>query len=361
MFFINQRKSFGFSLQNIDLWLMGFVFFLLFLMPVIFTRVEDIISWKNVLKIWQDRILLIPLFFLNHWLLVPKLILPRKYPAYIGLVSALIVAITVLYYFQDEVRNPKAPKQQVPVEEIQDDRPDRKLPAPVPPYADLLMFSLLIVSLDTGLFLSKNWHRNEEDKIRLEQENTRIQLTSLRSQVSPHFFMNTLNNIYALIETNPNHAKQSMMKLSKLMRYLLYENKDGKVKISREFEFIRSYVDLMRLRYSDDIIIHLELPEKFTDSEIPAMLFISYLENAFKYGTSYEQKSLIRITAEIINNRLIFTCVNAIHSAGNNEHEGGLGMKNSKQRLDLLYPGNYSLNVLQAGKIFTVELNIPLV
>ncbi|MEI7725277.1 MAG: hypothetical protein WCK09_09250, partial [Bacteroidota bacterium] len=154
------------GIHNIDILLMCFIFLLLFLLPVIFTRVGETISWRNVFKIWQDRALIIPIFLLNHWLLVPKLMLRKKYKAYIGLVTAIIIASSVFYYFHDE---PNTIKQREAAERSFRPRPDgppkpvSQPPASVPPYVNLLMFSLLIVAVDTGLSLTKSWHQNEED------------------------------------------------------------------------------------------------------------------------------------------------------------------------------------------------------
>jgi hypothetical protein len=358
----NSKKSVAwFQGQHTDLWLMGFVFLLLLVLPAIFTKVDGVISWRNVFKIWQDRALLVPLFILNHWVLVPRLILKKQYTIYVSLIAVMIFGLTLFYYFHDEYRSmSRQERNREPFQYESDNLASRKPPTPVPPYADLLMFSLLIVAVDTGLSLSKNWHRNEEDKIRLEQENTRIQLNSLRNQVSPHFFMNTLNNIYALIDADTERSKTAIMKLSKLMRYLLYENKDGKVKLSKEFEFIRSYTDLMALRFSEGVTIQLDLPVDYTDHEIPPMLFLAYIENAFKYGASYRQQSLIRIAFDIADDKLIFTCVNSIASQGQTSGSGGLGLENNRQRLDLLYHKNYTLNINRMETLFTVELQIPL-
>ena len=382
------KKLFG--IHNIDILLMSFIFLLLFMLPVLFTKVDGGISWTNVFKIWQDRALLIPIFLINHWILFPRLVLKKRYKSYAGLVALMIVTCTIAYYFHDMPDNTrprraaermkpprqderiKPPRRDEGIERLrQDKRIDyqvqdelrsaaTKKPSPVPPYADLLMFSLLIVAVDTGLSLTKNWHRNEEDKIRLEKENTKVQLAMLRNQVSPHFFMNTLNNIYALIDTDTQKSKQAVMKLSKLMRYMLYENSNGKVTLSKEFEFIKSYVDLMIIRFDNDINVILDIPEKYDDVEIPVMLFISYIENAFKYGASYQHKSFIHVIFEVTSDTLFFTCLNSITGKKEIKRQGGLGLQNSKQRLELLFNDRYKLSVRETEKIFTVELNIPL-
>ncbi len=299
----------------------------------------------HVIKIWQDRALLIPLFLINHIWLVPRLVLKKKYSQYLTLAVLLILLTTALYYFIDKpAPQPQAGKQ----------------PTPVPPYADLLLFSLLIVAVDTGLLLTKHWHTMEAEKMRLENENTHAMLGMLRHQVSPHFFMNTLNNIYALVEKDKVKARETLMKLSKLMRYLLYENQSGKVLLSKELEFIQNYIDLMRLRFADEVSIRLRIPESYTDVEIPMLLFISYIENAFRYGTSYQEKSDVEIVFEMEPSFLVFTCNNTIPSMSVNEPGYGIGLQNSRKRLELLFGANFDLTIQQTASFFSVNLKVPL-
>ena len=352
--------------RDINIAVMLFIFLVLFLMPAIFTRVDGHIEWQSVVKIWQDRILLLPLFAINHWILIPWLVLKKRYILYFLSVFMIVALITVSYSFYDN--SPKKIDQPLPPaqREMRLDNPGREPgqvgpvnPEPVPPYADLLLFSLLIVSVDTGLSFTSYWKRSEEEKVRLEKKNIEAELGMLRNQVSPHFFMNTLNNIYSLIDGDKERSKQAVMKLSKLMRYLLYENQNGMVAVSREFDFVRSYIDLMKLRFVDDIGINLEVPEEYENVEIPVLLFISYLENAFKYGASYEQKSFIDASFSFDNGYLIFRCSNSRNVFSDPGPGGGIGLRNSRQRLDLLYGNRYSLDVDEKDDTFTVTLKIP--
>lgn len=336
---------------HFDLIIMGFVFLILFGMPVIFTRINGVISWQHVIKIWIDQSLLVPLFFINHRLLVPRLLFRNKTPLYFISIITLILSFSFgfRYFEMTTFEHP----------ESETNRPANK-PDPVPPYASLLMYSLLIAGIDTGLLFTGKLHETEEKKHLLEKQNSDMQLEILRNQVSPHFFMNTLNNIYALIGYDTPKAREAVMKLSKLMRYMLYENENGRVLLSKEFEFISSYVDLMRLRFVDDQVIKLTLPENYGDVKIPALLFISYIENAFKYGASYENECRIRISFEVKNNELLFHCQNIKQKVTDNE-KGGLGLENSKNRLNLLFGNNYSLRINSNTEVFSVDLKIPIV
>jgi hypothetical protein len=351
-------------IQNIDLFVMLFIFLLLFLLPLFFTRDQNRIAMPNVIKIWQDRVLLIPLFLINHLWLVPRLVLKKKYSLYLIISVLSIFSVTVSYYFIDRPKQslPQKDGTEVPVmpgNQVNRRQP-RQQPTPVPPYADLLLFSLLIVAVDTGLSFTKYWHSSEEEKMLLENESIQAQLGMLRHQVSPHFFMNTLNNIYALVEKDNVKAREAIMKLSKLMRYMLYEKYNGKILLSKEFEFIKSYADLMKLRYVDDVSIRLRFPKKYTDVEIPMLIFISYIENAFKYGTSYQQKSEIEITFKTGPEYLQFTCINSINSSSLHEFTDGIGLQNSRKRLDLLYGEKYSLTITEKDTTYTVNLKVPL-
>jgi len=338
-------------MKHLNLYVMGFVLVILFLMPVIFTRVNGSVSWLHVFKIWIDQSLLIPLFIINHWLLVPRLMLRRRYFGYLSTVLMTILLFSFSYKTVEESFF-KRPENRV-------ERPENK-PEAIPPYAHLMIYSLLIAGVDTGLLFSGKWHENEQKKNLLEKRNTEMQLNILRNQISPHFFMNTLNNIYALIDCDAPRAKTAVMRLSKLMRYMLYENENGKVRLSKEFEFIQSYIDLMKLRFTDELQVRLDIPNEYTDVSIPPLLFVSFIENAFKHGASYEEESYIHIAFRISGNQLILSCENTRHDRSNSLEKGGLGMENSRHRLDLLYGKNYALTVNSQEDIYSVELQIPL-
>ena len=335
----------------IEYLVIGFIFLVLFALPILFTRIDGEISWLYVRKIWKDQALLIPLFALNHWFFVPKVLFRKRYTVYILSVAATIVLFTSTYYYSDEVVNKKPPRSQ---------NSENRMPDPIPPYAGLLMYSLLIVGVDSGLLFSKKWNEIEERKHLLEKKNAEMQLDILRNQISPHFFMNTLNNIYALIDTSGPAAKAAVMKLSKLMRYMLYENGNGKVKLNKEFEFIGSYIDLMKIRYADEITIHYILPEIFDDVDIPPMLFISYIENAFKYGASYQHESFINIVFEVDEKALRFNTVNTKNTENQLFKDGGLGLENSENRLKLLFGSSYTLAIQSTERLYNVSLTIPL-
>lgn len=364
--------------RNIDLLITLFLLSTLFLLPLIFVRNANGIQWNNLFKIWQDYFLLIPLFVINHWLLIPKLVAKKSYFAYLTIVVITISLMSFGYYAYESgnrARNKKnpPPKERVDYRAERQDRPERRPPPPdnrrkpakskpaIPPYANLLFLSLMVITVDTGLSFTKHWYKNEEDKLRLQHENAQVRLSMLQHQVNPHFFMNTLNNIYSLIGGDNQRSRAAVMWLSKLMRFLLYENKTGSVMLSKEFEFLENFVNLMRLRYDKNVDIKFETPKNYTDFEIPSLLFISFMENAFKYGVSYQKSSFIHINFDLQEPFLTFKCINSINSKIVQSGKfGGIGLENSKHRLDLLYQDNYELKIENTGEIFIVEIKIPI-
>ncbi len=331
------------EIKHFDILIIGFVFIILIAMPTLFVRLDGEISWRHITKIWQDNALLIPLYAVHHWLLLPHLMGRRRYVGY-AISVALILAISgfVCDYIDPSIT--PAPNQ----------------PTPIPPYADMLVYAIFIIGVDSGLYFIAKWREQERRELELREEMTNIELKVLRNQVSPHFFMNTLNNIYALIESDSTRAKAAMMRLSKMMRYLLYERDNKSVKISKEFEFIESYIELMRLRFSESVHFNLSVPTEFNDLQIPPILFISFVENAIKHGVSYQSQSDIDIAFVIGENELHFTCSNDIHRTDDNTTQGGIGVANSLSRLKLLYGDSCKLNIEECDNRYNVSLTIPL-
>lgn len=332
----------------VNSFVMAFIFLLLFGLPAIFSPDHGPEGWDKVFKIWKDRSLLIPLFLLNHFLLIPKLVLRKRYVLYSFLTLLSITLIAGVYYFIDQPGGPSSPM-------VSD-----KHPGPVPPYAELLLFSLLIVAVDTGLSLSAAGLQEEERRSRLEKENAEARLAMLQHQISPHFFMNTLNNIYTLIELDKDRSRESVMRLSRIMRYLLDREGDGFISIEKEFEFVRSYVELMKLRFTESVTINLSIPEETPDRKVPVLLFITFLENAFKFGVSSRHASLIDIGFRFMDGRILFQCSNPKHSDRSVPRGTGIGLENTKKRLDLIYGDRYVLEIKETDLRYDVELELPL-
>ena len=202
--------------------------------------------------------------------------------------------------------------------------------------------------------------RDDQKKLlRLEKENLEQQLEYLKYQINPHFFMNTLNNIHALVDIDAEKAKSTILELSKMMRYVLYEGDKKGVPLTREFDFIRNYITLMRLRYTNKVQIRIDIPSQAPDRLIPPLMLITFIENAFKHGISYQHDSFIEVKAEVLGEKLHFACRNS-KAEKPNEEKGGVGLANVKQRLKLLYDNDYTLKIQDETDVYSVQLIIPL-
>lgn len=173
--------------------------------------------------------------------------------------------------------------------------------------------------------------------------------------------MNTLNNIHALIDINPEDAKDAIIELSTMMRYLLYDTSYGHTTLKKEIHFIESYIALMQLRFPQKVTVSLEIPENIPDIQIPPMLFISFLENAFKHGVSFETESVLSFKLAMTDGRLNCVFKNS-KIKGRTIHDksySGIGLNNIKQSLKLLYGDDYILNIPENENEFEVQLTIP--
>ncbi len=213
-----------------------------------------------------------------------------------------------------------------------------------------------------GLKVIERHDKVEKRHKELEKEKLNSELALLKNQISPHFFFNTLNNIYSLIAINTKDSQEAVLKLSRLMRYLLYESEQGKTQLSNEIEFMNNYIDLMRLRMSDKISFSVVFPEKYEDIAVPPLLFIPFIENAFKHGITYRDKSYIEISMKLENKIISFQCSNSIGKKTGNEEDqyNGIGLENVTKRLNLLFPDKHVLKIEKTDHDFHVFLEIDL-
>lgn len=240
-----------------------------------------------------------------------------------------------------------------------------KMPAPnllLFQFINTLLISLLIAGFNTAIAVTDRWFTEEQARKEIEKEHIKSELAFLQNQVSPHFFMNTLNNIHALIDADQKLAQDAVLKLSEMMRYLLYESGRGTTTLKREIEFLRSYVNLMKLRVDESVKVDFGLPDDFNNVNLPPLLFISFIENAFKHGVSYREPSELSFSLIQSVDSLEFIAENTVskfkETTSVSAH-GGIGMENIKKRLDLLYAANYQLIIDKNEKKFKVRLIIP--
>ena len=346
----------------------------LFASPLLFGQFEDSINWDHVFNIWKSHLPLLGLFLVHRFILMPFLFFKGKKTLYFVIIMAIIVAGTsFLYLVSGEMnRRPPPPPQdrkERPFERPPEELLDREIPPPmrpgqnnrgaIPSFANFLILAVLLVGFDAGLQISMRWLGLEQEKIKLQKESVENQLAFLRNQISPHFFMNTLNNIHALLDIDSEEAKNSIVKLSNLMRHLLYDSEGKQNPIKKEVEFVESYIELMRLRFTDKVKIEVDIPDEIPEKSIPPLLFTSLLENAFKHGISYSHPSFVKISMSFAENELNFEVKNSNHSK-KTDAPSGIGIKNTQKRLDLLFRKGYTLDISESGDKYAVNLSIPI-
>ena len=344
-------------------------------------------DWNEVFIVWQKFAVYLLLFLLHNFLLAPLLVYGRKRVAYFSIMAVVLASFTIYKCNSRpdgwqkghepprlehhglheppmgfEGKRPPLPDEAPPI------KPHQDMPPPVMGEHEILAIVVLILMFGANLGI-KAWFRGRSDRRRLaelERQNLEQQLEYLRYQINPHFFMNTLNNIHALVDIDPEKAKDTIRELSTMMRFVLYEGNKEMVPLSRELDFIRNYVMLMQLRYTDNVSIDVDLPHEAPDRQIPPLLLVTFIENAFKHGITYQRKSFIEMKAKVEGDRLQFSCRNSKAEKSNEaqrslgEAKGGVGLANVRKRLDLLFNSNYTLLIHDESEIYTVELNIPL-
>ncbi len=348
---------------------------MLFAAPVLSLYVRSVsmpdftFQWSDILMVWKLFVVYFLLFLVHNFVLAPMLIHRQKRVLYFSIV-AVILSLFIIYqcsHRPQPLRHGPPPIEQIEkMEEFKRHRPPEfKKGQHVPPvfFGEHDVVAVVVLVLMFGMNLGvKGYFKGRSDQKKLaalQKENLAQQLEYLKYQINPHFFMNTLNNIHALVDIDPEKAKSTILELSKMMRFILYEGDKNGVPLTREFDFIRHYVTLMRLRYTDKVRIEVDLPDEVPDKTIQPLMLISFIENAFKHGISYQRPSFIEIKASVSSSRLHFTCHNSKADTPNQE-KGGVGLANVKQRLQLLYDNNFTLNIHETPETYTVELNIPL-
>ena len=220
---------------------------------------------------------------------------------------------------------------------------------------------ILAVGMSIAVKLTSRWISIERELETVEREKVEAELKTLKSQINPHFLFNTLNNIYSLIDLSPEKAQQAVIELSKLMRYVLYDNTTRYVPLSKEIDFIHNYVELMRLRLAANTELTVSLPtEKYSRIEVAPLLFIALIENAFKHGISNTQPSFVHIAISVdADNRVVCRIENSRFPKGTNDKSGsGIGLDNLRKRLDILYPGRYTFTIKEDEYSYASELTL---
>ncbi len=227
-----------------------------------------------------------------------------------------------------------------------------------------LLITLLVLGIATAITVVQHWQQEARLRERLDQQRVEAELSLLKAQINPHFFFNTLNNIYSLTLIDGDRARAALHRLSRMMRYVLYDTASGQAQLSQEVAFIQDYINLMQLRLTDRVQVTFEHPEPVREVLIAPMLLLPFVENAFKHGVAATAPSRIHIALrQPTPGQLEIDVRNTLFPKQNTDLAGsnGIGLTNTRRRLDLLYPGRYTLQVTEQTADNEFEVCLKLV
>ena len=323
------------------------VWMVLFVLPVAFS-IRSNENWSEMFKhLWVQLFFFILLFYLNYFVLTQWLYTHKKVYFFIVNLALIISILIIRDYIFGLIEEPR-PRP----------RHDNRPPEGMRYFMDFLIF-LIPVAFSVAVSSGKRMQKAEEMKREADTIKLQSELQHLKYQLQPHFFFNSLNNIYSLIDFAPEKAKVSVHNLSKLMRYLLYKTDVEKINLNEEIEFLNKYIELMSLRLNDNIKVFTNFPQKTPNLQVAPLLFISIVENAFKHGVSATQPSDINFKLEVLDEEITFMASNSNFPKKEDDKSGsGIGVENLKKRLNLIYPKKHSFQTHLNHGMYIAELKI---
>lgn len=324
-------------------------------LPFFFTGREA----QEVTVVSYVRSVLVPLsfmmvFYVNYFLLVDRYLFSRHgWKFFLSNVVLIAAAMTMVHLCM----------QVLPPPEMH--RPPR------PPrgfeqifgfiFVNVVLYTL-VAGLSVAIKMTDGWYRVESMRRELEKSRTEAELQNLKSQLNPHFLFNTLNNIYSLIAFSPERAQEAVHDLSRLLRYVLYDSSQPLVPLEKELDFIRNYVELMRIRLPEHVELTTDISAALPNATIAPLLFISLIENAFKHGVSNNKPSYIRLEIRQKGDQILCNLRNSYFpkDAEQDKSGSGIGIRNLRKRLNLIYPNRHLFSCGVDGKYYYSILQITI-
>ncbi|RAJ89887.1 histidine kinase [Larkinella arboricola] len=320
-------------------------------------------------QFWLFITIYIAAFYANYLLLLPVVYLKQRYIFYLGcfVIGLLIVHYTQPFenlvfqrFHQPEFFQPRPQPGPPP------DMPPNDFPPPPRPmqnnrpsvdFVSLVLFVVVWV-IAMAVKISEQWRLSEKRIILSEAEKAQAELSFFKAQINPHFLFNTLNNIYSLAVSQSENTAPSIMKLSKMMRYITEEATENFVPLEDEIACLENYIDLQRLRLNEKTKVVFEANDVDSQIKIAPLILMTFVENAFKYGVSNHFGSKIEIKVTGNAGTIRFFCANRIFNANLDPERTGVGIANTRKRLDFLYPERYNLLIDNDGTNFTINLKL---
>ncbi|AWM13448.1 histidine kinase [Flavobacterium sediminis] len=327
------------------------VWIILFSLPYLLSSGQSEALQKVLVHSWIPLCFYALIFYGNYFILIDKFLFREKILLFVVL-NVIMVAVFVLVnneiktFLVDQLIRP----------EIKGQGPPKKLFI----YVDIISFSVPVV-FSIALKTTQKWIKTEALQKEAENERLQSELQHLKYQLQPHFFFNSLNNIYAMVDVSPEQSKEAIHSLSKLMRYFLYETDQKEVDLNNEITFMVNYIELMKLRFNQNVNVIYHFPQNAKEIKIAPLLFVSLIENAFKHGVSASESTTISFDMKVENHTVIFRSENKNFSKSTADRSGsGIGLENLKRRLTLLYKDRYTMDIEIGNKNYITTLAINL-
>ncbi len=315
---------------------------------MLFAGPGNSISLLEILRKFINLAFYMLVVYINLGYLIPKFLSQKNFMTYCLLLLAMVAVFTpikvlLLYITYDEVD----PREFLVMNQQ---------------YIFLLLF--LIAGGSTVIKIISDWQRHQRDRKDLETQRMQSEIKFLKSQINPHFLFNTLNSLYALTLKKSDKAPEIVIKLSEMMRYMLYECNERRVPLHKEVNYIQNYLDLEKLRQSGQAEIKFRVEGQISDQTIAPLIFIPFLENSFKHGLNHQLgDGYVNVIMKVLDNKLLLRILNSkplVTPLPVDKSSGGIGLANVQRRLNLLYPNQYKLDIADSDKEHIVELSLDL-
>ena len=327
------------------------------LVPIFHSKMmsEEHVNLSNILTAWSKLLPYIFIFIVNNSILAPYLLFRKRYAAYVMTLIPMLIAIfySIEYHYEAIRHLPYFGRQEYIV-------PGRASFTDLAWYWNVFL-GIFLTAANCGIKFMFKSIQDEQRMTELERQNLQSEMDALQYQINPHFFMNTLNNIHALIDIDTEAAKTTVIELSKMMRYVLYDTVNQVTDITSDIRFIEHYIALMKIRYTDAVDVQFKINGDIPKgAKVPPLLLIVFVENAFKHGVSYSEPSFVDITISCDQERAYAEIRNSRHPKSKAQC-GGVGLENVRKRLELIYGDDYSLKIDDSNpKEYIVNTSIPI-
>jgi two-component sensor histidine kinase len=330
---------------------------IIILFPLFFVEHSETYSeiFSRYLRNVGVQISFLVVFYINYVYLIPRVLFKDKTKLFFLYNILVVIGAFLLSFFWRELFTLLLP-------EMQPERWNHPHPPKWPFHFQYILSLILFIGLSAAIRMSERWAKSEVERREAEKSRTEAELKNLRNQLNPHFLLNTLNNIYALIAFDTAKAQKVVEELSKLLRHVLYDNQQNFVPICKEAEFMRNYIELMKIRVTDNVKIDTDIDISPDDNtEVAPLLFISLVENAFKHGISPSEPSYINIHFKEEDGDIFCEIKNSNFPKRANDKSGsGIGLEQVSKRLELMYKGRYvwEKGVSENGKEYSSKIII---